>query len=124
MRLYNSNGNYIQTSGISNWGIEVTPTFPNNLFLLDVTGNGKTNICTQDATKGYIYELVGNTFELVFESTYMSNNHHSYSGDFNGDGKTDFFILTNTHTGNYHYESYILYSTGKSLVKQVINPTP
>ncbi|MDR0506376.1 MAG: FG-GAP-like repeat-containing protein, partial [Dysgonamonadaceae bacterium] len=119
-KVYNSEGTEIASGGISSWGDELLPSFPNNLNLLDFTGNGKTNICIRSGSNGYIYELNGNTFTQILTTNQLSNLDDIYTGDYNGDGKSDLFVIKFNESKPDKHEGLWLLSTGSSFIKKDI----
>ncbi|MDR1227246.1 MAG: FG-GAP-like repeat-containing protein [Prevotellaceae bacterium] len=115
-KVYNQYGNQIAVGGITDWGEK-----SNNVFLFDITGNEKINVCIAKSNASNVYELIDGRFQLLFSTSLLSNKHHVYPGDYNGDGKIDLFVLTDKHSGNYEYESYLLLSTGVSFVRKNID---
>jgi len=119
--LYNENGTGTQTTGISSWGDELLPTFPNNLNLLDFTGNGKTNLCIRTGVNGYIYELNDSTFSLILSTNELDNYSDIYPGDYNGDGYTDLFVIKVNQNSPDGYEYFWLLSKSVSFERKNLN---
>jgi RHS repeat-associated protein len=118
-KLFDGNGNQIASGGIT-WGTDYVSCFPNNRYLCDLNGNGKTDILVMDGSGCRAYELNGSSFSQLasFNSTELKNNQFPYLGDFDGDGYTDILVQNNDMSVNY-----ILFSTGLSFVKKTItNP--
>ncbi len=76
--------------------------------LLDMTGNGKTDLMVLDTNGSRFYELESSDLTLICSLSYPTINHVNLFGDFNGDGKTDIFsfdvnniwkVSTSTGTG-------------------------
>jgi len=117
--VHDLSGNIIATGGIDNWGEKHQEVFPNNRFLCDLNGNGKSDILVSNSNGCWAYELSGNRFVRLagYTSSDLKNYHYSYLGDFNGDGKTD--IL---YQHKYNLEDVnILYSTGKGFRKRAVS---
>ena len=85
-------------------------------YVANVTDNRKDNICLIFNNIIKVYELNGNTFSVKYEKRELNLNSSSrlVPGDFNGDGKTDFFL----NSGN---TSKILYSTGRGFVEKSVS---
>jgi RHS repeat-associated protein len=116
-KVYNQYGSEIASGGIT-WGSDYVDCFPNNRYLCDVNGDGKTDILVMDASVSRVYELSGNTFSHLasFNTSELTNQQFPYLGDFNGDGKTDVLVQNNNMTVNY-----MLVSTGTTFSKQIIS---
>lgn len=121
--------NYSFTSiggGGITWGTQNhTPTFPNNRYLLDFNGDGKSDVIILHNNGFRIYTLQENgttpTFALLISGDYPNVNTGIYFGDFNGDGKTD--LLTQKvvqYGGDDDNETAIHFSKGNSFETKVL----
>lgn len=96
--------------------------FPDNLILLDFNGNGKTDIATlkrdtltgNDSLKIIEYNSSTKDFGSILNSYWLPKIDDISTGDFNGDGKTDFLIRRDS---NDSLKTEILYSTGNGIIK-------
>ncbi len=119
-KVYNGEGSVIATGGIDSWGIDYIPhCYPNNLYLTDFNGNGKTDILVMNGSSCWVYELNGSSFSKLtsFSTTLLKNSYFTYPGDFNGDGKTDILAQYAYDLSNV----FILFSNGSSFEKQTIS---
>lgn len=103
------------------WGNKAhTADFPNNKYMLDFNGDGKTDIMVLDRNGFRIYTLnkVNDKYryQLLFSGDYPTYNTGIYFSDFNGDGKTDLITqkIAYDETDN---ETAIHLSTGKEFAK-------
>ena len=121
--------NYSFTSiggGGITWGTQNhTPTFPNNRYLLDFNGDGKSDVIILHRDGFRIYTLQENsntpTFALLISGSYPNVNTGVYFGDFNGDGQTD--LLTQKVVqggGEDDNETEIHFSKGNSFERKVL----
>jgi RHS repeat-associated protein len=117
-KVYDQHGSKIAEGGIT-WGDDWRPELPNNLNLLDFTGNGKTNVCTRNGSNGSIYELdvPAGIFRKVLTTNDLTNGYDVYPGDYNGDGLMDLHVITNPE-GHAVLDNYFLLSTGNSFVRK------
>jgi len=87
--------------------------------VLDFNGDGRSDIMIREygqATKIYEYNILTRTFDLLVTTTMLSNRNFLIPGDFNADGKTDFFSCYFNPSPDRldEYTDYqILYSNGK-----------
>lgn len=61
-------------------------------WVSDVNGDGIAEILTLDNNGIVAYQLNGSAFSHMFSSNFPDSDHICQPGDFNGDGKTDFFV--------------------------------
>ena len=106
------------------WGNKAhTADFPNNKYMLDFNGDGKTDIMVLDRNGFRIYTLnkVNDKYryQLLFSGDYPTYNTGIYFSDFNGDGKTDLITqkIAYDETDN---ETAIHLSTGKEFAKRLL----
>ncbi|MCL2026984.1 MAG: FG-GAP-like repeat-containing protein [Bacteroidales bacterium] len=109
-RVYNQSGSIIANGGIT-WGTSYFGILPDRT-LIDVNGNGKTNLLVVDASGFRVYELNGTAFSLLCLGADLKNSDGHIIGDFNGDGKMD--ILVQRLPNEY----YILFSNGTGFEKK------
>ncbi len=69
---------------------------PDDLLAVDINGNGKTEILAVKDFNCEIYELSGNSLNIIYDSGFPTKWHAVYTGDFNGDGKTDLLTWDQT----------------------------
>lgn len=81
------------------------------LLIIDYDGDGKNDLChiNTSGTDIYTFNVTGNTYtpQLVnsynlLNRTYLANTKYG-TGDFNGDGKTDFLVSPAYSPSNYWY---------------------
>lgn len=109
------------------WGQKThTTEFPNNKYMLDFNGDGKTDIMVLDESGYRIYTMVkvnlNNEYQLLASGTYPTYNTGIYFSDLNGDGKTD--IITQKTAQNdptIDNETAIHFSTGKDFYKKLLS---
>lgn len=99
------------------WGEKThTTDLPNNKYMLDFNGDGKTDIMVLDQTGYRIYTMVkngyNNEYQELFKGHYPTYNTGIYFADFNGDGKTDLISQKVSYDETYN-ETDIHLSTGK-----------
>ncbi len=111
---------YEYNKDVVNKWISLTPNSSGNsndiksAYVTDINGNGKKELMLvfNLKTRYYEYNTGMNRFELIYEDGYPTEYHHIYTGDFNGDGKTD--LLTFTKTANPK-KWELAYSTGDTV---------
>jgi RHS repeat-associated protein len=81
--------------------------------LVDVNGNGKTDLMTVDGNGCRFYELQNGSIVQLFSSSYPTTYNVYLLGDINGDRKTDLFSF------NIANEWKICISTGTGLIQSV-----
>jgi RHS repeat-associated protein len=117
-KVYNIGGSVIANGGITDWGSEYVYCFPNNNYLLDFNGNGKTDILTMNGSGFKIFELNGSTFSLIYSGSDIKNSYFPIFGDFNGDGKTDILVQKFKTGSSNSYNYFVMFSTGTGFVKK------
>ncbi|MDG5800531.1 SpvB/TcaC N-terminal domain-containing protein, partial [Marinilabiliaceae bacterium ANBcel2] len=117
LNVYNEYGSVIGRGGVDNSDTEQwLSTFPDNRFLIDFTGNGKTNICVVSDDQLQVYELIKGSFSLIYTKSGDYKSIMVYPGDYTGCGKTDLLIRRKNDNDDDHY--FMLFSSGKSFVKK------
>ena len=93
-------------------GITTIPSITgiDDIKLIDFDGDGQTEILTIDTSgNGSIWKYNGTTFVKIYNSTFFGKSANLFTGDFNGDGKTDYVSYNGSSWGIY-------YSTGTGFV--------
>lgn len=101
--------NYSVGSSVVSLTVPTTIVNANEIQLIDFNGDGRTEILTlSDDGYGSILEYNGTTFVNIYgnsTSTFFGKPQNFFTGDFNGDGKTDYLSY---YSGVWH----LFYSTG------------
>ncbi len=107
-KLYSYNPDRSYKTSISRQQDSIFKT-ADKFIATDFNGNGLQEVCIiGDTCVFYEFDRNTETFKLVFSSGYPTKQHEVFTGDFNGDGKTD--LLTFHKDSNPKWEMH--YSTG------------
>ena len=119
IKVYNENASVIASGGIDNWGSEYVYCYPNNNYIVDFNGDGKSDVLAMNGSSSWVYTLSGSTFTRLtsFNSTGLRNWSFNYFGDFNGDGKTDVLCQNSSNVSDVS----LYLSTGRSFIKKTIS---
>lgn len=98
----------------------------NKLFSMDYDGDGKTDLCLINNTGTYIYtfDVTGSTYSARQVAAYTAlknsdlSNREILTGDFDGDGKTD-FLLSPTVGGGSTWKIYTSTGNGQFEPKDI-----
>ncbi|MBI4648411.1 MAG: VCBS repeat-containing protein, partial [Bacteroidia bacterium] len=93
-------------------------------YIIDFNGDGKQDIMVVFPDKIEIYELnlSGTTYtlDLLYETNTLNSGYEFVFGDFNGDGKTDFYTYGESIAStNWKYK----YSTGTDMIDKWFQPS-
>ncbi|MDL2224433.1 hypothetical protein LJB92_03880, partial [Bacteroidales bacterium OttesenSCG-928-M06] len=81
----------------------------NRIYITDINGNGKQELMLVRNNKTQFYEF--SPQKVIYTSSKFSHDDFIYTGDFNGDGYTDFIIRKKEEQTNK-----VVLSTGSSLI--------
>ncbi|MGC9471778.1 MAG: FG-GAP repeat domain-containing protein, partial [Bacteroidales bacterium] len=117
LMVLNSSNSVVDFERIS---VSPYPSFGtfNQMYFLDINGNGKTDIMTRTGSSIDVWEYNSDDseFEMIIQDYSIGNYNQIYPGDFNGDGKTD--LLTRYDNLTDSTRTRILYSQGDEFISK------